>query len=167
MKWIKDNFSSYIQKAVQGTFFTEDWLAGIAQREVGGDVAGKTFEEICAIRGDFTKRPGERTAIYHGYGIFQIDIRWHPEFIKSGKWKDPFECCKKAIEILEGNRKYLQTRTGLQGPLLEDGITAAFNCGAGKVREAVKAGRNIDTFTTGHDYSKAVRQYRDQYICLV
>jgi hypothetical protein len=95
------------QEEKSGLLYTPDWLAGIAYRETGGlinkygNVGTKPEIMHTIMRGDFSKRTGEKEASFHGYGYWQIDIGSFPEFVKSGDWKDPLKCCIKAIDVLE------------------------------------------------------------------
>jgi hypothetical protein len=173
--WIHINLLSSINKAIEEKkkanpllIYTPDWLVGITYRETGGLIAkygGKKAEVMHSLtRGDFSQRPGEKEKQYHGYGYVQIDIGSYPDFVKSGAWKDPFKCYAKAIDVLEEKRKYIQSHMiRLGGDDLHRAITAAYNCGQGNVVKALSANKDVDSYTTGHDYSKDVWQRRNFY----
>lgn len=171
--WIRDNLGSVMRQALaswDGVIYTEDWLGAIAYRETGILInryatKGITLENIALLmKGDYTQRKGEDKPQYHGFSFWQIDVHSYPEFIKSGEWKDPLISCNKAISVLESKRKYLQSKFKLlAGESLDRAITAAYNTGEGNVRNSIIAGRDVDSTTTGHDYSRAVWKYRSIY----
>lgn len=179
IQWIRKELGPVIKLALQarpGVIYTEDWLGGMAYRETGilmHRYAGKPMLTISATsRGDYSQRPGETEKQYHGFGFWQIDIGSFPQFVKSGDWKDPLKCCIKAIDVLEGKRKYLFAEGGQFAaknyPLdfMYRGITAAYNCGEGNVAKVIRAGADIDSRTHGKDYSKKVWEYREIYRAL-
>lgn len=175
--WIHRNLRPYIDNAIivkkqanPNLIYTPDWLVGITYRETGVLIAryasqGMKPEDIHTLmRGDYSQRPGEKEKSHHGYGYTQIDIASFPEFVKSGKWKDPLQCYLMAIDVLEGKRKYIEPHLPkLGGDDLQRAITAAYNCGEGNVYKALSAGNDVDSRTTGHDYSKDVWQRRNFY----
>lgn len=177
LQWIKNNLSQSIQQAIaqrSGTVFTEDWLGSIACREVGELIAryavSKPPMDLATIaslmRGDFTQRPNDKEKIYHGFSFWQIDIASFPDFITSGKWKDPLQACLKAIDILESKRKYLMAHVAdLSGEALERATTAAYNCGEGNVTKVLTAepAQDVDSRTTQKNYSEQVFQFREIY----
>lgn len=175
LRWINDNLGPDIDKALihakektPDLIYTKDWLAAMAMRETGFKIAeftklGKKPDAIHAImRGDYGQRDGEKEKSYHGYGYWQIDVGSYPAFIKSGDWKDPFKTCVKAIIVLEEKRLYLAPKfPNLQGDSLHRAITAAYNCGQGRVSQALEQGKDIDTYTYNHDYSAEVWRFRE------
>lgn len=172
MKWIKDNLGAMINGAVEGTVYTEDWLAGMCARETGFLFTryvnqGKSLAEInLLMKGDYGRRPGEPAKIYHGFGYWQIDIGSYPAFINSGKWTDPLATAKQAISVLNEKRNYLIGRGWQQkisADKLERAVTAAYNCGQGNVDKALRNNLDIDTYTFHKDYSKEVFRYRGIY----
>jgi hypothetical protein len=48
-----------------------------------------------------------------------------------------------------------------------DAAVAAYNCGPGRVRQALKAGKSVDFYTTGHNYSADVLQRHRNLVALV
>lgn len=175
LSWININLGDAIDKAIihaRENFpdhpYTKDWLAGMIMRETGFLIAryikAGTKPEIIhtLMRGDYGQRPGEKEKNYHGYGYPQIDIGSYPDFVKSGDWKDPFKTCLKAIEVLEEKRQYLVPKfPNLQGDGLHRAITAAYNCGQGRIAQALNEGKDIDARTYNHDYSREVWRFRE------
>jgi len=90
----------------------------------------------------------------HGRGLMQIDDRWHKAFTESEKWKDPAENIAYGCDVLRDNVRMFRTGyptdTGLRMAI------AAYNCGPGNVRRAIRLGRDIDYFTAHRDYSADV-----------
>jgi hypothetical protein len=177
LQWIKDNVSPFLITAITEhkkknpqLLYTEDWLAAICMRETGLKIAkrlGQGFKvpEIWAeMKGDWSQRPGETEKQYHGFGLPQIDIASFPSFVKSGDWKDPKKSWYFSINVLEGKRKWINTKCpDVKGEFLERAITAAYNCGEGNVVKLLKAGRPVDTWTHEHNYSSEVFRFRKIY----
>jgi hypothetical protein len=97
----------------------------------------------------------------HGYGFFQIDKRFHPEFIRSKYAMTVTGQAGYAMNLLRQNREWFQGK-GLTGPLLERATYAAYNTNERRVLAAIKNGGNqapealaalADSVTTGKDYS--------------
>jgi hypothetical protein len=80
----------------------------------------------------------------HGYGHFQIDDRWHKEWLNTHNWRDPAVSCRYAIKLLRANIRYFD------GHLYK--AIAAYNCGPGRVPKTGCWDRN----TTGRNYSRDV-----------
>lgn len=176
LRWIKDNLSGFINQALSEArtdnpklFYTEDWIAGMAYREVGFLIdryatQGKPPEVIHGLmRGDYSKRPGEKKKVYHGFSYMQIDIDSYPDFITSGKWKDPLECFRMAISVLEEKRIALSKLFNVPTEGYHRAITAAYNCGQGNVSRALRKGKDIDFYTHQKNYSKEVWRFRELY----
>ena len=111
-------------------------------------------------KGDYSKRPAEVKAQYHGFGFFQIDIAAHPAFVSGGEWNDVLEAgryvCKKVL-VLWFN--YLSSRFPKKTKKeLIQGAIASYNCGGGNVRAAWKKGLHCDTHTAKpkRNYSRDV-----------
>lgn len=180
LQWIKPNLGPVIRQAIAakpGTIYTEDWIAAIACRETGEDIAKhfpgwsmtpeKLFGLSSIMRGDWTKRDGETEEQPHGFGFWQIDKGSFPLFIKSGDWKDPFKCCLMALVVLENKRTYLHTHfPSLAGDQEARAVTAAYNCGEGNVIKVLEEKHDIDIRTTGKNYSAQVWQFRSIYSTL-
>lgn len=178
LQWIKTNLGPIIKHALAentDVIYTEDWLAGMVYRETGILLhryirPGITFQTISELmKGDYGQRPADKEKRYHGYSYWQIDIGSYPDFIKSGDWKDPFKSCMKAIHVLEEKRSYLFGNNkhldagNYSLDNIHRAITAAYNCGQGNVEKALESGKDVDTYTYNHDYSKEVWRFREQY----
>lgn len=177
LAWIKHNLGPVIQPGIVSARvkhpnhpYTEDWLAAITCRETGELIARYAPHNpplasiAAAMRGDYTKRPGETEDQYHGFGFQQVDIASFPAFVKSGDWKDPGKCLAMAIDILESKRVYLQAHfAALLADPLARAITAAYNCGEGNVRDVLNEKHDIDIRTTGKNYSAQVWEFRQIY----
>lgn len=103
----------------------------------------------------------------HGYGIYQIDDRWHADLIAEiehiravhGDELALARMHEVALQILVQGRDHLASpeRTHpLTGDALRSATFAAYNAGAGRVAEAAKEGANWDELTTGGDYGQWV-----------
>lgn len=175
--WIKNNLVPSINQAIAQSqkpdtilIYTTDWLVGITARETGDLInryaSANTKPEIMhtLMRGDYSQRPGETEKSYHGYGYTQIDIASFPDFVKSGDWKIPLKLYLKTIEILEEKRLYIEKHfQKLGGDQLNRAITASYNCGEGNIVKVLSEGKDIDAFTTDHNYSADVWQKRNFY----
>lgn len=173
--WILRELGPVIEIALEQTKaktpdlpYTKDWLASMAYRETGFLIARYVAQNAKAeaihslMRGDYGRRPGESEKSYHGFGYWQIDIGSFPDFVKSGAWKDPFKTVVKAIDVLEGKRRYLQAKfPKLGGEDLNRAVTAAYNCGEGNVQKVLLAGQDVDSRTHQKNYSKEVWRFRE------
>jgi hypothetical protein len=175
--WIHMHLVPHIEKALAearkknpALLYSTDWLVAITYREtwtlIKKYASSNTKPDIMhsLMRGDYSQRPGEKEASYHGYGYTQIDIASYPEFVKSGAWKDPFKLYQKTIAVLEEKRLYIESKLPkLGGDQLQRAITAAYNCGQGNVVKALVAGNDVDSRTTNRDYSREVGEKRIFY----
>lgn len=175
IQWILTNLGPDIDKALAVSkqknpdlLYTIDWLAGMCYRETGflinryvtQGISTKNIHSL--MRGDYGQRKGEVEKSYHGFGYWQIDIGSYPDFVKSGDWIDPYKTCIKAISVLEEKRLYLVKQLPtLTGEPLHRAIIAAYNCGQGRVSQAIKEGKDVDYYTHQKDYSKMVWVYRN------
>lgn len=96
----------------------------------------------------------------HGHGIMQIDDRSHGEWIRNHNWRDPATNIEYGADVWLEDLEFFD----LHGDLVDHdtikeiwAATAAFNCGAGNVRRALRAGRDVDHYTTGKNYSADIR----------
>jgi hypothetical protein len=173
LKWIRTNISPAIKQALSqfpDTIHTEAELAGLTCREVGDLIARYSPLQpdvaiVCSLmRGDYTQRPGEAEKQYHGYGLTQIDIRSFPDFVKSGDWKIPLKCYVMSLKILASNKAYILSKhPEVAGDSLKHYVIAAYNCGAGNESKVLTQHLDPDAYTAGHNYSKAVFEFADQY----
>ena len=129
--------------------FTEHWftylLMGICSRETRFGLA---------LSGNLTGDGG------HGRGLMQIDDRSHTEWLRIHNWKDPATNIEYGADVWMENYNYFCDHFELVGaeyPKLVWAATASYNCGAGNVSKVLKAGSDVDSRTTGQDYSADVR----------
>lgn len=93
----------------------------------------------------------------HGRGLLQVDDRWHPDFIASGKWADGRENLIYGGALLKSFMDYFVSKGGWKpGIQTLQAAVAAYNAGPRRVLEGVNAGQDVDFFTTGRNYSKDV-----------
>jgi len=102
----------------------------------------------------------------HGYGLMQIDAGTDPEFCHSGQWRNAALGISRGANILAQKRdqiEHLVGRSCLVGGYHFIGkagapiavTIAAYNCGLWAYYN-FSCGRNPDTSTTGHNYSRDV-----------
>lgn len=168
--WIRNNLSPFIQEAIKGTIYTEDWIAAMVMRETGFLITRYAIAKVfvrdthAMMKGDYGQRKGESEKSYHGFSYMQIDIGSYPDFVKSGDWKDPAKVFPFAVKVLEEKRIYLQSHAVFTDPeLLNRAITGAYNCGQGNILKALANNKDVDTYTYNHDYVKEVYRYREIY----
>ncbi len=148
LKAIKRNYGAIIHDAAELWQHRAEVLAGIVMRESRG------------------KKPDIRSADGRDHGLMQINNRSFPEFCSGEDWKNPQKNIEFGAHVLALKRQYLARRVDDLG-LLERASIAAYNCGEGNVAKAIKNGEDIDSRTTGRDYSKAVLEYAEAYGGLV
>jgi len=109
--------------------------------------------------GDDPDGPGGRLG--YGYGIFQIDRRFHRSFLMRADCKDPKVQAMYACKILRDNRRaFMSSVITVHGDELERCTYAAYNAGYGRVAHQVIVGSGMgthgdpDLVTTGKNYSK-------------
>jgi LysM repeat protein len=106
---------------------------------------GSRESNLRNIAGDFSKRPGESSPRFHGFGIWQRDsgaFGVGPDYLD-----DVVRQADDAASLLAS----LFARFGRW-----DAAVAAYNAGGGAVATALSKGRPVDSVTTGHDYSADV-----------
>jgi hypothetical protein len=93
----------------------------------------------------------------NGFGLFQIDKRYHASFVNSAVSQDPYQQAMFACDILRSARDWFRrSASSIKGYDLERATYAAYNAGAHSVYVAIMNGKDPDTNTTGHDYSKYI-----------
>ena len=92
----------------------------------------------------------------HGHGLMQIDDRAHANFINTNQWKNPKDNIFYGCKVLSESRAFFESKTGLQGEKLLQGALAGYNSGPANAVKAFQQGMDVDSFTTGRDYSKDV-----------
>jgi Transglycosylase SLT domain len=97
------------------------------------------------IKGDFSKRPGESSPRFHGFGVWQRDSDAFG--VDESYLKDVPKQARDAAKLLADNFRSFDRW---------DAAIAAYNCGPGGVNKALEAGHSVDHNTTGRDYSDDV-----------
>lgn len=94
----------------------------------------------------------------HGHGVWQIDDRYHGEFVASGGWRDPVRSAIYAAELLRGNRAQLRVLVGdeVGVEMLERAAIAAYNASLRSVVRGIREVGDPDRYTTGGNYSADV-----------
>lgn len=146
-------YEAIILAAAEEFGFQPSLIAGIGSRESNWGLLLKPLGPTGT--GDFS-RPLLSPGLGHGRGLMQIDDRAHPAFIATGKWKDATENIRYGCGVLADNRKFFEGRLSGTSTLLLRATVAAYNAGAGNVKAAINAGRDVDVFTAGGDYSQDV-----------
>ena len=96
----------------------------------------------------------------HGRGLMQIDDRSHGDWIRGHNWKDPATNVEYGADVWLDNYNYFTDHMDLVDSdymKLIWAATAAYNCGAGNVNKALSSGADVDSRTTGRNYSADVR----------
>lgn len=99
----------------------------------------------------------------HGRGLMQIDDRWHQSFLAiPGFWRRPPANLAYGCYLLQEN---LQAVTGtwprLSYAYRLRAALAAYNAGLSRVFACLRAGKDVDLFTSGNDYSRDVLRRAD------
>lgn len=137
-------------------------IAGLGSRESHWGLALKP--EGPAGTGDFAKRryPSRyRSSALppdgggFGRGLLQIDYDAH-EFARDGDWRDARQNILYGCGVLQASLSFMQRKTDLTDRALLRAALAAYNCGPGNALKAYQAGRDIDFYTAGRDYSADV-----------
>jgi len=109
--------------------------------------------------GDFTPRKGSTKPPKgegYGRGLCQIDFNSH-EFARTGNWRNPNENILYCGTVLRQNQGQVNAKFGTLGPdQILRATLASYNCGFGRVKEALSSGKDIDYFTAHRDYSADV-----------
>lgn len=116
--------------------------------------------------GGLTLGPDGRGDNGHGHGLMQLDDRSYKEFCESEDWRVPELNIDYGARVLEEKRKALQPRVptfDLDAEQLERASIAAYNCGAGRVIQALYSGLDVDSYTTHKDYSREVLRMAEVY----
>ncbi len=143
-------YEPLIKAAAQDFGFQPSLIAGIGSRESNwGLILRPRGPEGT---GDFP--PGR--VIGHGRGLMQIDDGAFPGWIATNKWKEAEENIRFGCQVLLDNKKFFERSLSGTGALLLRATVTAYNAGSGNVKAAIRAGRDVDSVTTGRDYSKDV-----------
>ncbi len=93
----------------------------------------------------------------NGFGLFQIDKRYHATFVESEWSKEPVNQAGYACAVLRDARAYLlKKKLGLAGRDLDEAMLCAYNAGAARVYRALRRQRDPNGVTTGGDYGRWV-----------
>jgi len=89
-----------------------------------------------------------------GHGLYQLDWKYHQDFIKTGKWSDPEEAMRyMATKIYGAYRKQISKAfPSLSTAALTRASIAAYNAGPKRVIAALQSGKDpsTTTFTPGY-----------------
>lgn len=139
------------------------WLVlGVGSRETGWGTS-RFYKDVDGVE---DADPGDGTGDHgHGRGLMQIDDRWHQEFIASGDWKDPRLNVRYAVlNVLKLNHNWLFSKFPASDEEFRIRMMlSSYNCGAGNVRKAVRAGLDPDFYTTGKDYAFDVLRRAEEW----
>jgi hypothetical protein len=128
-------------------------FAALALRESGAGWAPTYWPKGSAVGwGDGATQ--EQPELGHGFGLFQLDRRWHAPFISSPAAQTVAGQATYACKILATNRIILsKSPLHLTGDALERAAFAAYNAGTGPVLAAILRAHDPDACTAHHDYS--------------
>ena len=152
LRMIRSLYGSILISAAGQYRHRPEVLAGIMMRET----AGGTSHLLDCIG------PAGRGDGGHGHGLMQIDDRSFPEFCQSDRWADPKWNILMGAEVLAGKLQALRKLTaihliyGMEAEDMERAAIAAYNCGAGRVVQALTEGKDVDAHTAGKNYSSRV-----------
>lgn len=94
-----------------------------------------------------------------GHGLYQIDLMSHVPFIASGKWSDPREAMKYALDLYAKNKKQIQKAfPSMSGLDLIRATIASYNAGAPRVISAIKSGQPLDSVTFHPNYVSTIEK---------
>ena len=97
------------------------------------------------VKGDFTRRKGEPSKRFHGFGVWQRDSGSFQ--VDESYLLDVRKQAEDAAELLAGHFRFFDDWSA---------AVAAYNCGAGNVKKALAAGHPVDHFTAHQDYAADV-----------
>lgn len=128
-----------------------------------GEVYGVRPEVLAAIceresRGGLALTPpgpAGRGDQGHGHGLMQIDDRAHPGFVSTGLWRAPSFCILYAARLLRDNLNFFGGD--------EFNAVAAYNCGPGNVKKAIKNGLSGEAYTAHGNYATDVLKHAEDW----
>jgi soluble lytic murein transglycosylase-like protein len=137
-------------------------IAGIGSRESGWGLllkppgpAGTGDGAPRSPRPPLRPGPLPPDGLGFGRGLMQIDFDSNP-LAQTGNWQDPQTNINAGCQVLAQKLAFVKKNSNLQGLMLLRGAIAAYNCLEGAVCKLAAAGLDIDSRTTGHDYSANV-----------
>lgn len=134
-------------------------IAGIGSRESRWGLALKPPGP--GGTGDFAPRqllnrhrtgPLPADGLGFGRGLMQIDYDFH-EFARIGNWRIPEENINYAIKLLAGFMSLIERKINLDKSNLIRAAVASYNAGPGRIFTAIRNSLDIDTYTSGGNYS--------------
>jgi hypothetical protein len=134
-------------------------LAGIMCRESEGGLSKLLDKPGPEGRGDGG----------NGLGLMQLDRRWHPEFYASGDWRNPAKNIMKGALELAAKRRViarLSKKLGVEVTHPERAAVASYNCGEGRVMQALRLGLGEDYYSAHRNYSSEVLRFAAAYALL-
>lgn len=163
LRYIRKNYGEMIERAALRFWVKPELIAAIMCRETAGGLSPLLDKPGPEGRGD-----EDSIGVRHGLGLMQIDDRWHKEFAASGKWKDAQENIMKGACILSENKQILRRiaakrRFAIQEVDIERATVASYNAGPSVVVTALQRGIDVDSVTTGGDYSSHVEKLAALY----
>lgn len=157
-----NKYLPWINEAAQKFNLQPSIIAGLGSRESHWGLALKP--EGPEGTGDFIERrpkkfrPGTLPSdgLGFGRGLLQIDFDWH-EFARIGKWADPRENILYGCKLIN---EPIFKKSRLGGNFSEKdslrACLAAYNAGAWRVLRDIKQEIDVDTHTSGRNYSADV-----------
>lgn len=150
---VQNGWLAWFQREAKRAGTTTAHLLGIGSRETN----------LKNIRGDF--RGGQ----YHGFGVMQVDIGTDPGYARHWTPQNVEPSIVRGIDIYlgkvadirscVGRRSIVRGRSFTGKPVDPEDLrriaTAAYNCGRW-AHYHFSRGENVDSTTTGHDYSRDV-----------
>lgn len=97
----------------------------------------------------------------NGFGIFQVDKRWHPEHVNSGAYKDFDLHVQYVVSLLEDNMRMLleYSKINKTSWVTLKNLICCYNAGIGNVIDALKKGEDPNSRTTGDYYGDVHKHY--------
>jgi len=156
-----NKYQPWIDEAAEKYHLQPCVIAGIGSRESHWGLALKP--EGPEGTGDFGARPirpPTRTSslppdgLGYGRGLMQIDFDWH-EFAQYGEWRNPRENILYGCSVMTDCFEFIKSRLDQSLPGRETlrAVLAAYNTGSARTLKAIKEGVDVDTNTSGHNYS--------------
>ncbi len=157
-----NKYKKFIEEAARRYNFKSSIICGIGSRESHWGLA--LTPPGPGGRGDFAERGPRRKGLSvhpldgpgYGRGLMQIDYDWH-EFARTGNWQNPRENIMYADKVLDDARKFFQRKAShLSEDEMLRATIAAYNAGLTAIWRAILEKADVDTKTTGKDYSRDV-----------
>lgn len=159
---------SYAREAVDAIKYINDNVLTIIPAPNGIEGEGILFGIVC-------KETLWGTSVYcvpqgqecvgdngNGFGLGQVDKRWHKQHTQSGDYKIPHKHFMYMAELLRQQAVYI-VRNSPAGSADLKALIAAYNAGQGAVSKALREGKDPDRVTTGGNYATKVLEYVKEY----